>query len=91
MAYGSLISLYHIRLSKNTFRWENVKKSDLAVELSFLKNRILLVADYYRSIPDNYPVGSAIPSQTGFSSITANFLSVGLNRDFEFNLNITNV
>jgi TonB-linked SusC/RagA family outer membrane protein len=90
-AYGTLVGLAPTRLGNSSFRWENVKKLDLAVELGFLKNRILLVADYYRSISDNQLVGYTIPTQTGFSSITANFPAVVLNRGFEFSLNTTNV
>ncbi len=90
-AYGSLLGLTPSRLSNANFRWENVKKLDLAIELGFLKDRILLTADYYRSISDNQLVGYAVPSQTGFSSVTANFPAVVLNRGFEFSLNTTNV
>ncbi|MBJ6144861.1 TonB-dependent receptor [Hymenobacter sp. BT559] len=90
-AYGSLLGLTPTRLGNTNFRWENVKKLDLAIELGFLKDRILFTADYYRSISDNQLVGFAIPSQTGFSSITANFPAVVLNRGFEFSLNTTNV
>ena len=53
MAYGSLIGLQPTRLGNNTFRWENVKKLDLATALGFIKNRTLLVIDYHRSISDN--------------------------------------
>jgi len=53
LAYGSLIGLQPTRLVNNTFRWENVKKPDLAIALGVLKNRILLVIDYHRSISDN--------------------------------------
>jgi TonB-linked SusC/RagA family outer membrane protein len=90
-AYGSLLGLTPSRLGNSNFRWENVKKLDLAIELGFLKDRILFTADYYRSISDNQLVGYAVPSQTGFSSITANFPAVVLNRGFEFSLNTTNV
>ncbi|TVT43158.1 TonB-dependent receptor [Hymenobacter setariae] len=90
-AYGSLLGLRPTRLGNTNFRWENVKKLDLAIELGFLKDRILFTADYYRSISDNQLVGFAIPSQTGFSSITANFPAVVLNRGFEFSLNTTNI
>lgn len=90
-AYGSLLGLTPSRLGNTNFRWENVKKLDLALELGFLKDRILFTADYYRSISDNQLVGFAVPSQTGFSSITANFPAVVLNRGFEFSLNTTNV
>jgi len=90
-AYGSLLGLTPSRLGNTNFRWENVKKLDLALELGFLKDRILFTADHYRSISDNQLVGFAVPSQTGFSSITANFPAVVLNRGFEFSLNTTNV
>jgi len=90
-AYGSLLGLTPSRLGNTNFRWENVKKLDLALELGFLKDRILFTADYYRSISDNQLVGFVVPSQTGFSSITANFPAVVLNRGFEFSLNTTNV
>jgi len=90
-AYGAELGLTPTRLGNTGFRWENVKKLDLAIELGFLKERILFTADYYRSISDNQLVGFVVPSQTGFGNITSNFPAVVLNRGFEFSLNTTNV
>ncbi|UOR03903.1 TonB-dependent receptor [Hymenobacter aerilatus] len=91
LTYGSLVGLVPSRLGNPDYRWETVRKLDVALELGFLDNRLLLTADYYRSISTDQLVGFITPTQTGFSSITANLPAKVLNQGLELTLNTTNV
>jgi TonB-linked SusC/RagA family outer membrane protein len=89
--YGSQVGLVPSRLANADFQWETVRKLDLALELGLLNNRLMLTADYYRSISTNQLVGYLTPTQTGFSSITGNLPAKVLNRGLELTLNSTNI
>lgn len=72
-------------------KWETNKKLDIAVELGFLHDRILLKADYYRNRVSNLLNFIAIPSQTGTSGYTANLNATVQTKGFEFELNTINI
>lgn len=72
-------------------KWETNKKLDVAVELGFLNDRILLKADYYRNRVSNLLNFITIPSQTGSTGYTANLNATVQTKGFEFELNTINV
>lgn len=72
-------------------KWETNKKLDIAVELGFLNDRILLKADYYRNRVSNLLNFITIPSQTGSTGYTANLDATVQTKGFEFELNTINV
>ncbi|NMN37122.1 SusC/RagA family TonB-linked outer membrane protein [Pedobacter sp. SG918] len=72
-------------------KWETNKKLDIAVELGFLNDRILLKADYYRNRVSNLLNFITIPSQTGSTGYTANLNATVQTKGFEFELNTINV
>jgi len=72
-------------------KWETNKKLDIAVELGFLNDRILLKADYYRNRVSNPLNFITIPSQTGSTGYTANLNATVQTKGFEFELNTINV
>lgn len=85
--YGGSTSLYPSRLYNPSFSWEKTSKLEVALELSFLKNRITFNAAWYRNRSGNQLVGIPLPGTTGFSSIQANLPATVENTGLEFELN----
>jgi hypothetical protein len=67
------------------------KKLEVAMELGFLNDRILLTVDRYQSRSANQLVAYAIPTITGFNSYEANLPAVVQNTGWEFDLNTKNI
>lgn len=85
--YGSYAGLQPTRLANNDFSWEKNKKIELALELGFLQDRILLTSSWFRNRSGNMLINYNIPSQTGFTSILKNFPGLVQNRGWEITLN----
>lgn len=77
-------------LTDSTISWETSKKLDLALELGFLKDRILVSANWYRSLSTDLLVTQPVPSQTGFTSFITNIPAVVENKGWEFELTTRN-
>lgn len=73
------------------YQWETNKKLELAVELGFFKDRLFLVADYYRNTTGNSLVSYPLPTQTGFPGVTENLNAKIQNTGFELSLNTVNI
>ena len=72
-------------------QWETNKKMEFGIDLGFLKDRILLTANYYRNRSDNQLYYVVLPTQTGYNSYSANFAALLQNKGFEFELNTKNI
>ncbi|WP_161554529.1 SusC/RagA family TonB-linked outer membrane protein [Sinomicrobium soli] len=55
------------------FRWEKTDKLELALELSFLKDRVSIQTNWYQNRSKNQLIARVLPYSTGFTSITDNF------------------
>lgn len=73
------------------YQWEVNKKLDLATELGFLKDRVILEINYYQNRSGNQLVGYGLPSQVGFSAVTQNLDAEVQNSGWEFSLQTTPV
>jgi len=73
------------------FGWEVNKKLEGALELGFLKDRLMLTASYYHNRSSNQLVGYVLPPTTGFTSIQANLPAVVQNTGVEIELHSTNI
>lgn len=71
-------------------KWELVKQWDFGVDISLLKNRINIVADYYIKTTNDMLLNSNIPNSSGFSRAYMNIGSIE-NRGLELTLNTLNV
>lgn len=89
--YQGIPGLTPSRIANPDFHWETTKKLDIALELGFLKNRILLNAEYYRELTNDQLVSYNIPSITGFTSYQANLPAVVQNTGWELELNTKNI
>lgn len=78
-------------LSNPNYAWEINTKLEAALDLGFLRDRILISADYFRNRSSNELVQYTLPNQTGFSSVLENFPAVVQNSGFEISINSVNV
>jgi TonB-dependent starch-binding outer membrane protein SusC len=89
--YGGSTGLVPNNLANPYYSWESNKKTDVGLDLGFLKDRILFNMDYYLDRSSNQLVGYSLPSTTGFSSIQYNLPATVQNRGLEFLINTVNV
>ncbi|WP_431213810.1 SusC/RagA family TonB-linked outer membrane protein [Puia sp. P3] len=82
--YQSTSSLAPSRLANPNYSWEVTKKLEGAIELGFLRDRILITAAWFRNRSNNQLTGYPLPTQTGFSSYQANLPATVQNSGEEF-------
>ncbi|MFA7615507.1 MAG: SusC/RagA family TonB-linked outer membrane protein [Weeksellaceae bacterium] len=82
--YGGNSGLYPSRLYNPDFSWEKTQKTEFAVELGFIKNRLNLFVNRYENKSGNQLVGIPLPGTTGFSSVQANLDATVKNTGWEF-------
>jgi len=91
LTYGGVAGLVPARIANDNYRWETTQKLEAALELGFLKDRILVSAAWFRNRSGNQLVGYPVSSQTGFTSYAANLNAVVQNTGWELELNTTNI
>lgn len=90
-SYNGTSAIVPSNISNPNLHWESTQKLDLALELGFMQDRILVKADYYRnrtSDPLNYVY---VPGQSGTSSYLGNLDAVVITKGWELELNTTNI
>src|SRR5690606_11426235 len=87
IGYAGIIGLEPTQLFNPNFSWETNKKVEGAVELGFLKDRLLLNIAHYRNRSSNQLVGIPLPGITGFSMVRANLDATVENTGWELELN----
>lgn len=88
--YDGYLQLDPTRLFNPNFAWERNRKLDLALELGFFKEKILLETGYYNSRSSNQLIGNPLPGTTGFTGIQANLDATVENSGWEFQLKSEN-
>ena len=71
------------RLVNPDFSWEKTRKLEGGLELGFLRNQLLVSANYYYNRSSNQLVGYALPVITGQPSIQFNFPATLQNNGWE--------
>ncbi|TDE12154.1 TonB-dependent receptor [Dyadobacter psychrotolerans] len=71
-------------------RWEKTAQTDAGLEISFLKGRINLEADYYYRKTTDMLLDAPVPRTSGYATIRKNVGSME-NKGFEFGLNTVNI
>lgn len=89
--YQDLSGLKPSRIANADFHWETTTKLEMALELGFLKNRVLFNVNRYQSRSRDQLVAYTIPSITGFTSYQANLPAVVKNTGWEFELTTFNI
>lgn len=90
-SYNGQGTLSPSRFDNPYYRWELTRKLEAALELGFLKDRILLSTSFYRNISSNQLVQYTLSPQAGRPSYTTNLPAKILNTGWEFDLNTTNI
>lgn len=78
------------RLANPDLRWEKTAQTDAGLEISFLKGRISLEADYYYRKTTDMLLDAPVPRTSGYAVIRKNIGSME-NKGFEFSLNTVNI
>nr|WP_325582974.1 SusC/RagA family TonB-linked outer membrane protein [Gelidibacter sp.] len=86
LSYQGVIGLEPTRLFNPDFSWETNTKIEGALELGFLKDRLLLSVVHYRNRSSNQLVGIPLPGTTGFPLVTANLDATVQNTGWEFEI-----
>ncbi|KAB7530303.1 SusC/RagA family TonB-linked outer membrane protein [Flagellimonas olearia] len=89
--YQGMTALYPTRLFNPDFGWEENRKLDIALELGFFNDRLLLNGNYYRNRSSNQLVGIPLPATTGFGTLQGNLDATVENRGWELELHSINV
>jgi TonB-linked SusC/RagA family outer membrane protein len=66
--------------------WEETKQFNLGLDLSFLRGRLTITADYYNKITDKLLYQAPLPYESGFDEVNVNIGSIQ-NKGFEFVIN----
>ncbi len=91
VVYQNGVPLTPVRLPNEGYKWEQIRKLEIGLELGFLNERINLNGYYYRNRSSNQLVEYPLPSATGFTSITANLDAIIENKGFEVEINTINI
>ena len=73
------------------YRWEENKKFEVAIELGFLNDAVMLSVNYYRNRSGNQLIAYPLPSQSGVSSVNQNMDAQIQNTGWEFMLNTSQI
>ncbi len=79
------------KLFNPNYSWEQIRKIEAAIELGFLKNRILFNLNWFNGKSDNQIINYNLPSQTGFNQILRNFPGVVENKGVEIQIESINM
>lgn len=89
--YQNTQGLYPANLYNPDLVWEENKKLEVALELGMLKDRINVIAVWYRNRSGNQIVDFPIAGTTGFSTIYMNLPAIVQNAGWELTINSTNI
>ena len=73
-------------LHNDDFSWSVNKKFELGGDFGLFENKVTLGLAWFRNRSGNQLVSYVLPSQTGFTSVTANFPALVQNTGFELQL-----
>jgi len=79
-----------VGLTNPYLQWEETRKLQIGIDLGFLKDRILLNANYSHNRSSNQLISYGLPVTTGFYSIASNLPATVQNTGWEFSLSTIN-
>ncbi|HWW40354.1 SusC/RagA family TonB-linked outer membrane protein [Pedobacter sp.] len=89
--YQGIVAYQPNRLTNPYLQWEETKKLQFGLDLGFLKDRILLNANYYINRSSNQLRSYTLPLTTGFGAIDKNVRDKIRNSGWDFTITTTNV
>jgi len=87
--YRGIIGLESNGIYNPYLQWELTKKTNFGLDLGFVRDRLILNANYYINRSSNQLMPYALPSITGVTSINTNYPATVQNSGWEFVLNGT--
>jgi hypothetical protein len=90
-SYQGVVALRPTRLPNADYAWETNRKTEAALELGFLNNRVFVTTGYFHNRSSNQLVDYKLAATTGFSSILRNFEAVIQNAGLEVELYTINI
>ncbi|MES2006436.1 MAG: SusC/RagA family TonB-linked outer membrane protein [Bacteroidota bacterium] len=84
------ITQYVSNLGNSNLKWESTTGINIGLDFSILKNRIKGSIDWYSKYTQNLIFPLALPSTSGFNTISSNLGKVG-NKGIELNLSTVNI
>ncbi|HUH51843.1 MAG TPA: SusC/RagA family TonB-linked outer membrane protein [Flavobacterium sp.] len=88
-SYGDISGMIPSQLYNSNFSWEKTEKTEVALDLGFIKDRInISIAGYYNR-SGNQLVGIPLPGTTGFNSVQSNLPAIIENRGLELDIKTT--
>ncbi|WP_316832972.1 SusC/RagA family TonB-linked outer membrane protein [Pedobacter aquatilis] len=89
--YQNSNAIYNSQLTNPYLEWEETKKLNLGLDLGFLKDRIILKADYFRNRSSNQLLSMPTATLTGANSVATNLPAVVQNTGLELSLSTRNL
>ncbi|MGJ8734683.1 MAG: TonB-dependent receptor domain-containing protein [Cellulophaga sp.] len=89
--YNGITVLEPTGIFNPNYAWEENKKLEIALELGFFKDRVLLNTAWYQNRSSNQLIGIPLATTTGFESVTGNFDATVQNTGFEVDASTTNI
>lgn len=83
--------LYIQNLFNPDYGWDTKKSLNVALDLGFIRDRVLVNINYYRERIGNQLVNYTLPSQTGFTSVLQNFNATVQNKGLEISITSKNI
>ncbi|WP_316838129.1 SusC/RagA family TonB-linked outer membrane protein [Pedobacter nutrimenti] len=91
IAYQGVVTYQPNRLTNPYLEWEETRKLQFGLDLGFLKDRILLNANYYVNHSSNQLSGYALPITSGFYTIAKNLTDKITNSGWDFTITSINL
>jgi TonB-linked SusC/RagA family outer membrane protein len=88
--YQGMQGVYPVTFANDKLAWEVNYNSEIALDLGFLNNRIMLTAAAYRNWTANQLVYTSLPSQAGLPGVFSNLPASVVNKGLEFRLQTHN-
>ncbi|MFA6072026.1 MAG: hypothetical protein WC810_25920, partial [Janthinobacterium sp.] len=73
------------------YGWESTKKFEVALDLGFFKDRILITNSYFRNRSGNQLIDYPYPNTAGPGQVIVNFPALIQNSGYEFTINSKNI
>ncbi|HVK46771.1 MAG TPA: SusC/RagA family TonB-linked outer membrane protein [Pseudobacter sp.] len=89
--YNNMPGLLPASTFNGQYGWEENRKLEAALELGFLRNRIMFTAAWFRNRCSNQLVEYPLPAQSGFPSFQANLPALLQNQGLELELSSRNI
>ena len=87
---GNPVYVTSSNLGNPFLRWEEMKTTNVGVDLGLFNNRIKLTSEWYNNIVDGMLMSAVLPASSGYSKQYQNIGSMR-NRGIEFTLNTINL